>query len=130
MVQLHGAMPPPLCYRRPSLYSATMFERLRKTFGAGVPATLEAWAAPQRWRVLGQLEDARFSIEGTEETGGINWRIERDAAARDFIQGAELRGRCEAGAPDAGLALKIVHHKRAYVESWRWWDGVLWRSFL
>ncbi len=117
-----------------------MFERLKKIFstaphGASSPISaltqqdsqlLADWARQQGFAYADQpMQDAKgnpagkgFVVKG--RTQGKPWQMECGLPNRDFIQGQELRGRCELGVLDSvsvvlmNRPLKVALEKRAY----------------
>ncbi len=117
-----------------------MFERLKKIFSAapsGVSNSASAltrqdsqlladWAQQQGFAYTDQpMQDAKgkpagegFVVKG--RTQGKPWQMECGLPSRDFIQGQELRGRCDLGVLDAvsvvlmNRPLKVALEKRAY----------------
>ena len=117
-----------------------MFERFKKIFSvvphdASSPVSaltrqdsqlLADWARQQGFAYADQpMQDAKgnpagegFVVKG--RTLGKPWQMECGLPNRDFIQGQELRGRCELGVLDSvsvvlmNRPLKVALEKRAY----------------
>jgi hypothetical protein len=114
-----------------------MFERFKKFFSVAdahpTPALtrqdsqlLADWARQQGFAFTNQpMQDPKgnpagegFVVKG--QTQGKPWQIECGVPNRDFIQGRELRGRCDLGVLDAvsvvlmNRPLKVTLEKRAY----------------
>lgn len=101
---------------------AMLFKRLRNAFRFGsrhspslrgvTNAEVARWAAVQQVAIVPQAKDGHFDLGG--DLHGRPWRLECGPAARDYVQGLELRGRADMNAdPDA--AVMVLN--RALLES-------------
>jgi len=89
-----------------------LFNRLRNVFRSGTRhaasirgvtnAEVARWAAVQQLAIVPQATDGHFDLGG--DLHGRPWRLECGPAARDYVDGLELRGRADIDAdPDAAV---------------------------
>lgn len=102
----------------PSLFAATdppMFASLRKALSLGIPpeathhpASLQEvahWAAARGMVLEPDEVPGGYALSGQQ--AGVAWRIECGTPTRSYIQGMELRGGADTGAPPA-LAVMVL----------------------
>lgn len=92
-----------------------MFASLRKALSLGIPpeethhpATLEEvahWAAARGLWLEPDEVPGGYALSGQQ--GGVAWRIECGTPTRSYIQGMELRGGADSGAPQ-GVAVMVL----------------------
>nr|WP_315234191.1 hypothetical protein [uncultured Albidiferax sp.] len=91
-----------------------MFERIKKWVARSPDSrpeqadlqAVEAWAMARELGFESLFNDGDFALTGQQAVW--SWRLERTEPVRDFIQGAELRGRADVALPE-DVAVMLIN---------------------